>query len=265
MNPTDIHRAWAPADGAWSPWVKPVLFASLRSEDLPDDKTELPSLPEWFLPQVLSPLEERADAVGPYRDRRKLHDTAIVIDLPAERGASLGVALVPYGFRPIPLYNALPARSTVPIVDVKPILEVLVRGAEHVADASSSAPPAFLLDANRMGRGRTVRPGLFDNRSACRRSDFPTAARFHQAGIRRIVVIADAIQEDLEPIALEWQLAGLELWSKRRWDDDRASPITLRRRWFGHRIWTLARRLAFKQRDDGAYGALIEEPAASAS
>ncbi|MDB6111534.1 MAG: hypothetical protein JWR69_3284, partial [Pedosphaera sp.] len=29
MNKEDIYKVWAPADGVWSPWVKPVLFACM--------------------------------------------------------------------------------------------------------------------------------------------------------------------------------------------------------------------------------------------
>jgi hypothetical protein len=88
------------------------------------------------------------------------------------------------GFRPIPLDNALP--SPVAIVDVRPLIEVLAHAAEPLASFPSAAHPAFLLDANRMGLGRQVRPGLFDNRAICRGSDFPSVERFHQAGIGRV-------------------------------------------------------------------------------
>jgi hypothetical protein len=241
--------------------VKPVLFAAMNEEEaLPasGDERPLPSAPAWFSEEVVRPLEERTvDVVGPYRDRRALYDTAVVIDLPAGDGAELGVALTEHGLRPVPLYNALPSR--VAIVDVGPIMEMLVRGAEHVAQAHVSASPAFLLDADRMGHGRPVRPGLFDNRSICRSTDFPSVERFRQAGIRRVLLVCDTVQEDLDPIALEWQTAGLELWWKRPSERRRASLLTLRRPWLGRRIWNRFFRPGIQPRADGAYGALIEE------
>lgn len=265
MKRADIHRAWAPADGPWTPWVKPVLFAALGEDDARagDSGSEpVPPAPAWFSTEVLAPLEERAvDVAGPYRAARSLHDTAMVIDLPAGDGAELGVALVQHGFRPIPLYNALP--SPLAIVEVRPMMDVLVRGAPFLAEVQSSASPAFLLDADRMGLGRSVRPGLFDNRSICRRSDFPSAERFAQAGIRRILLLCDVIREDLEVVALGWQAGGLELWWKRPSARDRASPIALRQPWVGRRIWNQLFRLARRPGADGAYGVLIEEPSSA--
>lgn len=257
MKRIEIHRAWAPADGAWSPWVKPVLFAAIdEDEDVPP--APMPRAPEWLAPEVIVPLEETTEPPAPYRGPRALRDTAVVIDAPADEGAKLGVVLTEHGFRPIPLYNAL--SSPLAIIDVRPLIRVLAESAEHVAKASLTAPPAFLLHAERMGRGLTARPGHFDNRAVCRASDFPSSERLRQAGIRRVVLLMDAIQEDFAPIALEWQASGLALWRRR--SGERAAPFTMRAPWLGQRLWSWLVRPAFHSSADGAYGKLIEEPAA---
>ena len=109
---------------------------------------------------------------------RASHDVAIVIDLPGASGAMLGVRLVDFGFRPVPLYNALSPsivmQGVAGLVDVEPIVDVLVEGADTVARARPDACPAFLLDANRAGGDRAPAPGRFDNRSMCWESDFPS-------------------------------------------------------------------------------------------
>jgi hypothetical protein len=76
-----------------------------------------------------------------------------------------------------------------------------------------------------------------------------------------VLLITEEIEEDLEPIALEWQAAGLALWrtSARR----AAAPFTLRAPWFGLRLWKALFRSAFQPAADGAYGAMIEEPSVS--
>lgn len=243
MRPIDVHRAWAPAGGTWSPWVKPVLFAE---SDVDVEPQPLPHTPS----SIASTLEAMSKAAS-YRETQALMDTAIVIDLPSAEGTKLGVALTEHGFRPIPLYNALPSR--VALVDVTPIMEALAGHAEHVANVALSAPPAFLLDANRTGPGRARRVGVFDNRSVCRPSDFPSSDRLVQSGIRRILLVTEQVQTDLELIALEWQAAGLELWQNDK-------PIQLRRWWLGRRMWSYIYEHSFERRNDGAYGAMIIEP-----
>jgi hypothetical protein len=249
MRPIEIHRAWAPTGGTWSPWVKPVLFAAI-DEDA--ESAPIPAAPEWLHSAFEAMTKAQKE---PYRESHALRDVAVVIDLPSDEGAKLGVALTEHGFRPIPLYNALPSR--VAIVDVRPLMVALAEHAEHVAKVPLTAPPAFLLDANRMGRGRDVRPGRFDNRSTCRASDFPSSDALREAGIRRVLLMTDEVQEDLEPIALAWQAAGLALW---RTSGGGAAALTLRESWFGRRLWNERGRSAFGRGAAGAYGALSVAP-----
>ena len=234
--------------------MKPVLFASgTYVEPIP-----MPVAPEWLAPM----LEALASpSAAPYREAEAVRDLAIVIDLPSDRGTKLGVSLTEHGFRPIPLYNALSAAMA--IVDMVPITRVLAGGADHVAKVSAAAPPAFLLDANRMGPGRVARAGLFDNRSVCRASDFPSSDRFLQAGIRRVLFITEALGTDLELVALEWQAAGIALWQKRPSDETNAATLLrLRRSWLGRRVWSFIYERSFRKGADGAYGAMIEESGA---
>src|SRR5262245_28176313 len=105
----DIFEVWAPARGRWSPWVKPVLFACLDHEPFSAARP-LPIDISWA-PSATT-------------------NTALVLDLPSAEGVVVALELAAQGYRPVPLYNAvpLPARVSVltplggpvALVDVQP-------------------------------------------------------------------------------------------------------------------------------------------------
>src|SRR5262249_9429105 len=144
MNKEEIFSIWAPENSIWSRWAKPVLFAHLDSA--------LSYIPVISAPTDVSwspPLEEKV---------------AIVLDLPGAEGVLIGLSLAGRGYRPVPLYNALPLPfgetllspatiSRVAAVDVLPIISALRMGTKLLAQLTlpPDAPPAFLLDANRKG------------------------------------------------------------------------------------------------------------------
>jgi hypothetical protein len=242
----DVHRAWAPDGEPWSRWVKPVLFANLHDNVEADS---LPPSPEWLRPQVIEPLRDASspeDAVkrDPYREDAHWSDAAIVIDLPGEESALVGIALVEHGFRPIPLYNALPAEGA--LIDLRPTMRRLVDGAERVATAAIGARPAFLLDAHRAQFGHALGPGTFDNRSVCFESDFPSANLMLQAGIRRVLLIQQDEHRpdiDIESVLFTWQHGGLQLWRKATRTPMAAAPFVLQRRsWLARAAHYLRRR-----------------------
>jgi hypothetical protein len=211
---------------------------------------------DWFRPDVVEPLLGTAGTDEP----RQLDDTALVIDLPGEMGALIAVAAVPYGFRPIPLYNAVQEQAS--IVNLQPIIDVLVDAAQRVATASTSAPPAFMLDARRMSGGHLIGPGAFDNRSCCSESDFPSADTLWRAGIRRAVLIQGGNERpavDLEPILLGWQRRGIVLWRKVTHHTRPAALLSLQARPWPARLLHALRRSLLRRRSDGSYGVLLPE------
>ena len=88
MTRHEIFNIWAPQGVVWSDWVKPVLFACMEERDfsVPPEPGEIP--------EIIFPLES---------------DMAIVLDLPGSLGVSIGMVAARAGYRPVPLYNALPA------------------------------------------------------------------------------------------------------------------------------------------------------------
>jgi hypothetical protein len=256
-----VHRLWAPRDATWSPWVKPVLFAHLDEDRKPEAP---PSPPPWIVARVVAPrLSQTRPALGgqpPYRSAPGLHDTALILDLPGAAGVRVGVGLARYGFRPVPLYNAIPERGG--IVNLDEIMETLVDTAGSLSGLAVDAPPAFLLDQRRMGKGARLDPGKYDNRSVVFINDFPSAKTLWSAGIRSAALVQrerDSPAADLAPILLAWQEYGIEILLART-DVDR--PIEVLRvvgpalfetigQWFD--------RMGLRRRDDGTFGGVIPE------
>ena len=88
-------------------------------------------------------------------------------------------------------------------MNVRPILYALADGAPELAKAplAPDSPPAFLLDSSRRGLG-VPSEGVFDNRSICFPTDFPSAAFLANNGIRGAVIVqqtTDPPQPDLNP------------------------------------------------------------------
>jgi len=201
MTKEEIYAIWAPSDSIWSRWAKPVLFAHVDS-------------PLSFASVVESELDMTwAPPVG--------EQAALVIDLPGAEGVFAGLTLAKAGYRPVPLYNALPlpfghssTSQSAEAVDVWPIVAALRTGAEQLASRSLStnAPPAFLLDSCR--RAGYIGPSDFDNRSVSFTTDFPSANFLAAQGIRRIVLIQNDLnlpQEDLAHTLLRWQDGGFQI------------------------------------------------------
>lgn len=255
----ELFAAWAPVVSLWSAWAKPVCFAHIDA-----------SLP------AAAPLPPVALPPLPPADGR----VAVVVDLPAAASVAAAVPLARLGYRPVPGYNAVPgpwhfdrttrrlAADPHVVVDLRPVAEGLRAYAvdPRAAALPPTAPPAFLLDADRRtGRpGVAVGPGTFDNRSVSLPTDFPSAARLRSAGVERVVLVqatgADPAA-DLAHTLRRWQTAGLELSLAR--PDGPPVPIDVHRpRWFGflwHRALTVAR---LRRGALGGFGGVLPSPSA---
>lgn len=190
-NNLETFKIWAPDDSLWTEWVKPVLFINVPRKD----KIEL-VIPETGWIGQMDP------------------DTMLIIDLPAQTGIEESLALARLGYRPVPLYNGVygPNNSAM-IVKVEDIVTALYKGAGELAAAElrSDAPPAFLLDSNRM-KGAGKQPGKYDNRWCVFPQDMPSAAFLSVKGIRKIIVRSDTVQNDLAHILRRYQEQGIKIY-----------------------------------------------------
>ena len=186
-----LYLIWAPPDSPWSAWAKPVLFAHADVAGQSEAAADVSAVPP-------------ADGT-----------TAVVVDLPGATGVATAVVLAGRGYRPVPLYNAVPGGAAAAVA-VEPIRAALSAAAADLRSASpvADAPPAFVLDAGRRFSQVAVGPGVFDNRSVSLPTDFPSAERLRSGGVRRIVLVQATTgppQADLGHTLRRWQAAGLPI------------------------------------------------------
>jgi hypothetical protein len=241
---------WAAADAKWSAWAKPVLFSHLSAVA---EQSASPAIEELNLEQS---------------DGR----TALVIDLPAVQAIGLGLAVAAKGYRPVPLFNALPGPSfggtiaaPTAAVDLWPAMNALLSGAEVLSRRAlpANASPAFLLDANRRGK-QAVSAGDFDNRSISLTTDFPSAATLGGAGISQIVLISEnrVVAADLAHTLLRWQNSGLVLYTAGlALDAQSLIPLRVARpSGFGLMFQRLLAAVGLRSSPFGGFGAMLPIP-----
>jgi len=246
----EVYRIWAPSYGLWSAWVKPVLFSLMDSQF----EVRRPSITQFNKHWVPTPGQ-----------------AAIVVDLPGEDGVVWGLQLARLGYRPIPLYNALPfppsekmfpATRPECTVDVVPILAALYRETPALTDIrlAVGAPPAFLLDADRRIAKRDPIPGRFDNRSVCFSTDFPSADFLTSRQITQVVIFQRGtdVAGDLLLVLLEWQKAGIRLLRKDPADAAQLKPVRLEPPSFLRRIWyRISVALGLRRGELGGFGGIV--------
>ena len=138
MNGSELFEVWAPLDSTWSRWAKPVLFA--EKDRLPPGQA---AAPEPDLPPPAFAFDS---------------GMAVVVDLPGSESVQTGLLLAWQGYRPVPLFNC--GAHAAAVIDSRRILSLLEEGAGSLSSVGlgSEAPPAFLLDANRLRPSQPDRP-----------------------------------------------------------------------------------------------------------
>lgn len=258
MNKEVIFSIWAPENSIWSRWAKPVLFAHLDSALSHIQVTSVPGDVSW----------------SPSPDEK----VALVLDLAGAEGVLIGLALAGRGYRPVPLYNALPLPfgqtllspatiSRVAAVDVLPIISALRTGANLLAQLilPSDAPPAFLLDANRQGTRKMI-PGEFDNRSVSFTTDFPSANFLASQSIQRVLLIQKQVTEpppDLAHTLRRWQDGGLTIERLRLEPLSPREPFEVSRpAWYGAMFQRVLSAVGFRRASSGGFGAWVPDSSA---
>jgi hypothetical protein len=190
---------WAPDEDMWTPWAKPVLFKSRGFAGVvSSEPTEAASI---FSPDELDMPVDLGRAV-------------VIIDLPGVKSVTAGLALADQGYRPVPLYNGCEGPGAV--VSVEGLAQAVFEATEklRVKPPALNAPPAFLLDSNRMSGYSS--PGRFDNRWMVFPQDFPSANFLLSKGYQQAVVVLNSsgpVAEDLAHVLLRWQEAGVQIKS----------------------------------------------------
>jgi hypothetical protein len=190
---------WAPPTSRWSAWAKPVLFATGRPSRTAGPATTPP------------PLADAKTLPAPDKAGR----TALILDLPATQCVAYALAAARRGYQPVPLFNTTPGVPN-PALNLQPLVDALATASDQLATIAipADAPPAFMLDTHRLGKGRyaTPRPGDYDNRWILFPQDVPSGRLLRAHGITRAVVVqADqrAPLYDLIYLLRAWHRDGL--------------------------------------------------------
>lgn len=228
MRREDLFDMWAPADGAWSLWAKPVLFAELPGELLaiPDSPVAAGEEPYRLAADPAQSAPELDVAWVPPAGE----GAALVIDLPGEKAVRLALAVAHRGYRPVPLFNACATSHA--FLDQRTMMRALVEGAPILKRLGlpPDAPPAFLLDCRRMDARAPTVPGTYDNRWCVFPQDFPSFRALSSRGIRQVLLALYKnrnVQEDLAHVLLRWEEGGIELRLKR--DGSPPAPLEVPR------------------------------------
>jgi hypothetical protein len=194
-----MFLTWAPDEGLWTPWAKPVIFNNRQLSGF--------ALFEMGDPVSLFPPERLGIPAA-------LGRAVLVVDLPGVRSVTAGLALADEGYRPVPLYNGCDGRGAIVTVEGVALAVAGATDRLRTKNLPLDAPPAFLLDSDRMSGYAS--PGKFDNRWMVFPQDFPSANFLLSRRYQQAIVISDqggAVQEDLKHVLLRWQDAGLQIRS----------------------------------------------------
>ena len=195
MNKKDIYKIWAPTNKLWVDWVRPVAFIDL---DTPKDINEII---DYEIPVI------------PYIDTLK-QDTAIFIDVDGPTSIKEGISLANLGYRPIPLFNGThPNEGAISTTNNEIIEPFLVWGAYELLniEIKDDAPPAFLLDSNRLNRYKYSK-GIFDNSWDLYYQDIPSHNYLLSKGIKNIIVRGNKFNRDLKLILYRFQKNGIKIY-----------------------------------------------------
>jgi hypothetical protein len=271
MDRHALFNVWAPPGVVWSAWVKPVLFAHLPPAVPPDYALRWPPHPS---PEATTGVPPPPPYSPPPWVPPAGEHWAVVVEAPGAEAVALGLTLAGAGYRPVPLFNALPAPAPDPLdpsfpvpipaaVNVEPILAALVEGAERLRALAlpADAPPAFLVDAGRQPAGVSPGAGWFDNRSVHFTTDFPSAAVLTARGVGRVLLVCErprSVGWDLADVLDGWQKGGIALFRKDLGDDRPPAPWAARGPgWLG-RLWRrLLVYLSFHPNPHGGFGDVV--------
>jgi hypothetical protein len=255
----ETYKLWAPCDAQWTEWVKPVLFANMVKR-----KVMQPIGAHWT-DRVVSANTGKANAepVGiPELQWISLlnRSAAIIVDLPGKNGVLEGLALARIGYRPIPLYNGVNGPRSA-VRNVHEIEDVLYSFANELPtfNIKPDAPPAFLLDSNRMTG--FAGPGDYDNRWSVFPQDMPSASYLMDKGIRSVFVRTDKIRDDLNHILYRYQTQGITVYMNNGTDHKTITVSKPSR--FKSLFYRVGVVLGLRRNSAGGFGGLVPEPSGS--
>ncbi len=253
MTGREIYELWAPACDAWSPWVKPVLFAEIDEAAPGGVPTRMP------------------DESGLRCNVGSRRDTAVVVDLPGPQSLLAGFDLAKEGYRPVPLYNTTSGRrQRMPpdkcvLTDVGALVQLLCTPLpDYVRNTLvGDNPPAFLLDSRRLRGANSPGPGIYDNRWMVFPQDFPSAKFLRSRGITQVIVIQATIlpAEDLTHVLLRWKEGSIAIYLQDAGESSSLRPAEIDRpSRFRSAFYCALALMGLRRNSAGGFGSVIPIP-----
>ena len=215
MTGKELYRIWAPENAKWTNWTRPVPFIGI------DDNFKPKGSYDYTIPKI------------EYVEKGK-KNIAIMVDLPGFKSIAEGIALIDYGFRPIPLYNGTHAQeNALALTDMNAIQAGIVYAAKFLENAKleEDAPPAFLIDTERLNRCRKD-VSIYDNSWDLYHQDMPTAKYFAQNGIDTILVRCEKFSKDLNSIMFDFPKKGVNVYTVNDYQEIKKAKLKRQKRDF---------------------------------
>lgn len=208
MKGKEIYKVWAPEGAKWVDWVRPVPFIGI------DDSLKAKGAYDYNIPKIH------------YIEKGK-KNVAVLVDLPGLKSIEEGLALIEYGFRPIPLYNGTKEQENAKaLTDINPIQIGLVWGANIIekTEIDNDAMPAFLIDTDRLNRCKKD-VSIYDNSWDLYHQDMPTAKYFLDNGINTIIIRCENLSKDLNNILFDFPKKGVKIYIANGYDEIRKAKL----------------------------------------
>ena len=221
LDKEKLSAAWLPPEG--SPYRKFVKTKTLNSIAFVGDRIK----PRHSDRDIKSETE----IYNLINSGQLNQETAVILDSGGAHSVAMAARLVPYGFQPVIMFDAVPhARG---VTSSQQALGAMLYFAEQMnklkqeGKIKPDASPVFVLDAHRndnipygQHKTRVVNTHVYDEH------DFPTAADFQKFGIQSVVYLneanqagkimpdfqsTDRLNKDLKPIVQKWIEAGIDI------------------------------------------------------
>ena len=204
----EVYKIWAPEGAKWTNWVRPVPFINI------DENLKTEEVYDYTLPKI-------------NYIKKDQKNVAIIVDLFGFNSITEGLALIEYGFRPIPLYNGTKEQeNSRALTDMNPILVGLKWGASILEKAKieNDANPAFLIDSSRLNRIKKD-ISVYDNSWDLYHQDMPSAKYFLDNGIDTIIVRCDKFSKDLNNIMFDFPKNGVNVLTTNGYDKPKKAKL----------------------------------------
>ncbi len=181
LNPAAMLSVYEGNGSAWMPYFVPTLIQSLQSESLRSQMMPI------FTPDMLAAYGRgQAIASDFLSNAQNPNETAIIVDLPGRESIAFGAGLASAA-RLVTTFDNFPHP-----LGVTPSQETLAAMLYYTGEIqakqsalSSDAPPAFLLDSNRLADYKDA-DAQFDNRYLAK---LPSVDKLKERGVKSILYI----------------------------------------------------------------------------